>query len=96
MACYDCDDCQYRISKGGKCKRFEYTCPYSLVSFTKIENVKEIQNKAKQIELLIESIKTLDEDGMLSDEISTLKNGLVDILEFSSEQMIEEWQEIIK
>lgn len=96
MACYDCDDCGYSRNKGGKCKKFEYTCPYNLVSFSKIENVKEIQNKAKQIELLIESIKTLDEDGMLSDEISTLKNGLVDILEFSSEQMIEEWQEIIK
>lgn len=96
MACYDCDDCNNHINKGGKCRKFEYTCPYGLVEFTDVKSINQINNKAEKIKQLIQEIILLDKEDMLSDEISILKNGLMDILEFSSEQMIREWEDIIK
>lgn len=30
MACYDCEDCNLHIEHGGKCRRFEYYCPFRL------------------------------------------------------------------
>lgn len=30
MACYDCEDCNLHIEHGGKCRRFEYDCPFDL------------------------------------------------------------------
>ena len=96
MACYDCDDCNYSKNRGGKCKRFEYTCPYNLVSFTDVNNVKNIHDNSKQIEILINKIENFDTEGILADEISNIKNSLLDIIEFSSETFIEEWKQISK
>lgn len=42
MVCYDCEDCNEHINNGGKCKQFEYDCPYSLVKRTNINSVKQI------------------------------------------------------
>lgn len=30
MACYDCEDCDLHVEHGGKCRRFEYYCPFRL------------------------------------------------------------------
>lgn len=31
MACYDCEECSRSVSEGGKCTRFEYNCPFSII-----------------------------------------------------------------
>lgn len=41
MACYDCEDCNLHIDKGGKCNKFEYCCPYDTVRYNKLDNVKK-------------------------------------------------------
>lgn len=94
MACYDCEDCNKHISNGGKCNKFEYDCPYDLVSCTDIDNVKQIQQKAIEIKSLIKDIEHLDEEGMLWCEISTIRIKLDEIIDFSTDNVINEWKEI--
>lgn len=96
MACYDCEDCNEHIDNGGKCTKFEYDCVYSLVENTDKEIVNQIHEKAILIQKLLDEIKDLDSESMLYYEVSSLKNTLEDIIESSSEQMLNEWDEIIK
>lgn len=93
MACYDCEDCNYHIDNGGKCAKFEYDCTYSLIENTDENIVSLIRMKAMLIEKLLDEIKELDE-GTLYYEISSMKNGLTDIIDYSSEQLVEEWKQI--
>lgn len=94
MACYDCECCNKHINNGGKCKKFEYNCPYDLIDNTDVDSVKQIHSKAKEIERLIKDIESLDTEGMLWNEISNLRNGLVDIIDYSDDKAIDEWLKI--
>lgn len=94
MACYDCEDCNKHINNGGKCKQFEYNCPYDLVDSININSVKQIQEKAKEIERLIKDIESLDAEGTLWNEISNLRIGLNEIIDYSSDDIIVQWREI--
>lgn len=88
MACYDCEDCNYHVNNGGKCNKFEYNCPYNLINSTNIDNVKQIQNKAIEIQRLIKGIESLDEEGILWDEISSIRSKLGKIIDFSTNEII--------
>lgn len=94
MACYECEDCNKHISNGGKCKQFEYNCPYDLVNRTNIDNVKQIQQKAIDIQRLIKDIEHLDEEGILWCEISSIRTKLDEIIDFSTDDIINQWEEI--
>ena len=55
MACYDCEDCSRSIEYGGKCKRFEYNCPFTIVE-------KYDSEKLKSVRVAIDKILALRQD----------------------------------
>lgn len=94
MACYDCEDCSKHINNGGRCKKFEYDCPYDLIRFGNLESVNKINNNALKIKELLDDIDKLDEEGCLSDCVTSINNGLIDIIDYSKVNTIMEWEEI--
>lgn len=94
MACYNCEYCNKHVNNGGKCKKFEYNCPYDLVDSINIDSVKKIQEKSKEIKKLIKEIESLDTEGILWNEISSFRIGLKEIINYSSDEVIAQWSEI--
>lgn len=55
MACYDCEDCDLHIEHGGKCRRFEYDCPFDLY-----QSLDKFPVEAAEIVFLLNEIKRAD------------------------------------
>lgn len=94
MACYDCENCNNHKSRGGKCEKFEYNCPYDLVKNVSKSSVSQIHQYAIIMQKILTGIDFLDEEGALNSEISLAKDQLEDIIEKSSEKTIKEWEEV--
>lgn len=96
MACYDCEDCSKSIEYGGKCKRFEYNCPFSLVEKYKEKELAEIRTAIKHILESVEQLKELDVDCYMEDEISSIEFQVSLLTDKIDEDIEKEWQEINK
>lgn len=94
MACYDCEDCSRSIEYGGKCKRFEYNCPFGVVENYGPEKLALLREQVKTISETIEKLKELDDEEYLDDEINSIQFQ-VSLLEDKIDEDIEkEWNEI--
>lgn len=94
MACYDCEDCSRSVEYGGKCKRFEYNCPFGIVENYDSEKLKSIREAIKTISEAIDRLKELDSEEYMEDEISSLKSQLSMLEDKVDEDTEKEWDEI--
>lgn len=94
MACYDCEDCLKSTNYGGKCKRFEYNCPFVIVEKYDSEKLKSIRTAIKKISETIEQLKELDTDNYMEDEISSIFFQLSLLEDKVDEDTEKEWNEI--
>lgn len=94
MACYDCEDCSRSVEYGGKCKRFEYNCPFLIVEKYNSEKLKSIRNAVEKISEAIEHLKELDTEDYMEDEINSISFQLSFLEEKVDEDIEREWNEI--
>ena len=94
MACYDCEDCSRSIEYGGKCKRFEYNCPFTIVEKYDSEKLKSVRAAIGKISEAIEQLKELDTEDYMEDEISSLLFQLSLFENKVDEDTEREWNEI--
>lgn len=95
MACYDCEDCSKSIDEGGKCTRFEYDCPFTIVAKYDAEKLKSIRAAIKKISDAVEDLKNFDSEyGYMEDEISFISCRVSDVADKVSEDIEKEWNEI--
>ena len=93
MADYDCEYCGKSINNGGKCARFEYNCPFSMVSNYDEETIHQFQSSFNTILNEIEKMRKLDVKGYF-DELDYLKDNIKEKQELISEEVLEEWKEM--
>lgn len=96
MGCYDCEECSKSIEYGGKCKRFEYNCPFVLIEQYKKENLNEIRTAINRISESIDKLKSIDDDCYMEDEISSIECQISLLKDKTDENIEMEWQEINK
>lgn len=96
MACYDCEDCSRSIEYGGKCKRFEYNCPFTIVKKYDSEKLKSIRAAIEKISEAIEQLKKLDTEDYMEDEISSVSFQLSILGDRIDEDIEKEWNEITR
>lgn len=94
MACYDCEDCSKSIEYGGKCKRFEYNCPFTIVGKYDSEKLKSIRDAVERISKTIEQLKELDSEDYMEDEINSVSFQLSLLKDKIDEDIENEWNEI--
>lgn len=94
MACYDCEDCSRSIGYGGKCKRFEYNCPFTIVEKYDSEKLKSIRVAIGKISEAIEQLKELDTEDYMEDEINSVAFQLSILEDKIDEDIEKEWNEI--
>ena len=94
MACYDCEDCSRSVEYGGKCKRFEYNCPFLIVEKYDKEKLKSIRKAIKEIRQAIEQLIELDSDYYMEDEINSVAFQLSLLKDKVDEDIEKEWNEI--
>ena len=93
MADYDCEYCGKSINNGGKCAKFEYNCPFSIVSNYDKETIHQFQSSFNKILSEIEKMEKLDIKGSFY-ELDYLKSTIEEKQEFISEKLLEEWTEM--
>lgn len=96
MGCYDCEECSKSIEYGGKCKRFEYNCPFVLIEKYKKENLNEIRTAINRISESIDKLKSIDDNCYMEDEISSIEFQISLLKDKTDENIEREWQEINK
>ena len=101
MACYDCEDCSINYQKGGKCKRWEYDCPFShLRSNNEEEQIKKNEDlgKALKIKEKLEEVKALWDSMNFSwnydTELCYINSIIRELEDKLDEDLIREWNEI--
>lgn len=94
MACYDCEDCSKSITYGGKCKRFEYDCPFTIVEKYSSDNLKSIRNEIRKISECINHLKKLDDEECMEDDINRIQSQLSLLEDKVNEDTEKEWNEI--
>lgn len=94
MACYDCEECSRSVSEGGKCTRFEYNCPFSIIKKYDSEKLKAIRASISTIENAIEQLKELDSEYYMEDEINSVSFQLSLLEDKVNEEIEKEWNEI--
>ena len=94
MACYDCEYCSMSIDHGGKCKRFEYNCPFLIVEKYDSEKLKLIREAIGKISEAIEQLREIDSENYLEDEINSVKFQLSLLEDEVDEDTEREWNEI--
>lgn len=94
MACYDCEDCSKSAEYGGKCKRFEYNCPFVIVEKYGSEKLKSIRTAIEKISEAIEQLKELDTEYYMEDEINSVSFQLSLLEDKVDEDTENEWNEI--
>ena len=97
MACYDCEDCKYSSYYGGKCKRFEYNCPFIIVENYSSQEVTFIRNVVEDISRNLNILNKIDEDGnhyLMYEDIDALTSRLSELKEKISYEIEQEWNEI--
>lgn len=93
MADYDCEYCGKSINNGGKCAKFEYNCPFSIVSNYDEETIHQFQSSFNTILNEIEKMENLAIKGYF-DELDYLKSTIEEKQTFISEEVLEEWKEM--
>ena len=93
MADYDCEYCEKSINNGGKCSKFEYNCPFSIVSNYDEETIHQFQSSFNKILSEIEKMEKLDIKGSFY-ELDYLKSTIEEKQELISEELLEEWTEM--
>ena len=98
MACYDCEDCNRSIKYGGKCRRFEYSCPFTLIE-QMIENKDNVlalkfQVMIKNSKDMLEELKVLNKDYNLHEDISRLNFFITELEDKISDELINEYNKI--
>lgn len=93
MADYDCEYCGKSINNGGNCERFEYNCPFSIVSNYDEETIHQFQSSFNTILNEIEKMENLDIKGCFY-ELDYLKSTIEEKQTFISEEVLVEWKEI--
>lgn len=96
MGCYDCEECSKSIEYGGKCKRFEYNCPFVLIEKYKKENLNEIRTAINRISESIDKLKSIDDNCYMEDEISSIEFQISLLKDKTDENIEREWQKINK
>lgn len=96
MACYDCEDCSRSINYGGKCIRFEYNCPFSIVENYDSEKLKSIREVIKTVSEAIKQLKELDSEYFMEDEINSISSQLWLLKDKVDEDTEKEWNEIVE
>lgn len=94
MACYDCEDCSRNIEYGGKCERFEYNCPFTIVEKYDSEKLKSIRIAIENISKAIEQLTALDDEDYMEDEIHSISFQLSLLEDKVDEDIEKEWNEI--
>ena len=94
MACYDCECCSNSVENDGKCKRFEYNCPFLVVDEYNSEKLKAIRETVKSMSDAIEQLKKLDTEYYMEDEIRSIKFQLSLLEDKVNEDTEKEWNEI--
>lgn len=94
MACYDCEECSKSINYGGKCKKFEYNCPFVLVEKYENRDLNRIRETIKNISKSIAELKNLDEECYMEDEISSIEFQVSLLADKVDEETEKEWKEI--
>ena len=94
MACYDCEECSKSINYGGKCKRFEYNCPFVLVEKYGNQDLDKIRDAIKNISKSIAELKNLDEECYMEDEIASIEFQVSLLADKVDEETEKEWKEI--
>ena len=94
MACYDCEECSKNIEYGGKCDRFEYNCPFSLVKTFKKKELIEIRNVIKHILEFVEQLKKLDTNCDMEDDLRSIEFQISLLTDKVDEDAEKEWLKI--
>ena len=97
MACYDCEDCKHNNYYGGKCKRFEYNCPFTIVENYSSQEVAFIRNVIEDISRNLNILIKIDEDGnhyLMYEDIDAITSRLSELKEKVSYEIEQEWNEI--
>lgn len=94
MACYDCEECSKSINYGGKCKRFEYNCPFVLMEKYENQDLDKIRDAIKNISKSIVELKNLDKDYYMEDEIASIEFQVSLLADKVDEETEKEWKEI--
>lgn len=94
MACCDCENCPRQVDNGGKCRRFEYNCPFVIIEKYNSSKLESIRNNVKKIKEVIEELEELDSDYYMEDEISSIKFQLYLFEGKVSEDTEKEYNEI--
>ena len=94
MADYDCDYCSKSVECGGKCNRFEYNCPFTIVEKYDSEKLKSIRVAIGKISEAIEQLKELDTEDYMEDEINSVSFQLSLLEDKIDEDIEREWNEI--
>lgn len=97
MACYDCEDCSLHHENGGRCKRFEYDCPFDLYM-----SLNDYPVEAAKIHSLLNEIKFAEKKIQeITDIIHVYGIRALDNLHWAIERLDDdiapatEWMEII-
>lgn len=91
MACYDCEDCSLHIDKGGKCNKFEYCCPYDVIRYNELDNVKKINKIALNMQKELKEIEILDNYD-LSYDLNNINRFIDNIIDKTSDETIKEYE----
>lgn len=102
MACYDCEDCFKHQDCGGKCNRWEYSCPFSHLNGLNEDDQKKIDEDIKiavefkgELDRLINNYKgKFNNEDNYSEIWSQLKFALTNLEDMIDEDLIKEWNEI--
>ena len=90
---YDCEYCGKSIYNEGKCNRFEYNCPFSVVSNYDEEKIEKFQIGFKKILDTIDDMIKLDTEFHF-EELEYLKEIVEEKTEIVSEKLLNEWKEM--
>lgn len=94
MASYVCKNCSDNKWNGGKCCRFEYSCPFSVVESYDSSELNIFREEINTMQKSIDNIQELDKFDILDVEIQNLKVIVSEIEEQITTKIEDEWNEI--
>lgn len=95
MASYDCKECEYHNSYGnGKCKRFEYDCPFE--SLIKGKKRKEIEESIKEFRRILNRFKITEDwgEGYSVDQMYGIEYSINELEKCLNQDLYKEWLRI--
>lgn len=95
MADYDCEYCELSKNNNGRCRRWEYNCPFTFLENKVDEDIEKLKLIESKLKECIEIFNTIEHKDSFEDVENNIKFALNHLEDnFLNEELYKDWEEI--